>query len=124
MLDDLYQGLCQRIVLISGDSDLVPAIELTTARFAFVKVNVYMPVSLNAQAGKRERSYKKELRTVSTTVKELPGQLLQYSLLPNPVVLPDGTTLSMPSAWNAPKGPKTFSPAPVAVGQCTWCGKL
>jgi 6-hydroxy-3-succinoylpyridine 3-monooxygenase len=123
MLDDLYRGACNRMVLISGDSDLVPAIELVTARVSSVKVNVYIPVPAHSQTGDRERSYKKELRTVSTTVRELPAQLLQHCLFPNPVLLPDGSELRMPAGWGAPKGPKPFSAAPVSVGQCSWCGK-
>jgi uncharacterized LabA/DUF88 family protein len=122
MLDDLYQGLCERIVLISGDSDLVPAIELVTARFN-AKVNVYIPVPLQAQNGKRERSYKNELRTVSTSVKELPAQLLPHCLLPDPVVTSTGS-IAMPASWSAAKGPKTFAYAPAATGQCNWCGKI
>jgi hypothetical protein len=124
MLDDLYQGACSRMVLISGDSDLVPAIELITARLSSIKVHVYIPVPLHAQTGHRERSYKKELRTVSTTVKELPGQLLQHCLLPNTVLLPDGSTVQMPAGWAAAKGPKIFSAAPIAAGACGWCGKV
>lgn len=123
MLDDIYQGVCSRIVLISGDSDLVPAIELVTARLSSVKVNVYIPVPIHAQTGDRERSYKKELRIVSTTVKEFPAQLLPHCLLPNPVILPNGSIVPMPAGWDAPKGPRAFSAATVATGTCGWCGK-
>jgi len=123
MLDDLYQKRCDRFVLISGDSDLVPAIELLSARMSTAKVNVYIPVPIGSASGARERSYKNELRTVSTTVKELPSQLLRHSLLPDPVVLPDSTTLSMPAAWASPKGPKPFTFAAPASGPCGWCGK-
>jgi uncharacterized LabA/DUF88 family protein len=123
MLDDLYQKRCDRFVLISGDSDLVPAIELLSARMSTATVNVYIPVPIGSASGARERSYKNELRTVSTTVKELPSQLLRHSLLPDPVVLPDSTTLSMPAGWASPKGPKPFTFAAPASGQCGWCGK-
>jgi uncharacterized LabA/DUF88 family protein len=123
MLDDIYQGACSRIVLISGDSDLVPAIELVTARLSSVKVNVYIPVSIHAQTGDRERSYKKELRTVSTTVREFPAQLLPHCLLPNPVILSDGSAVPMPVGWGAPKGPRPFLAAPPSAGACGWCGK-
>jgi len=124
MLDDAYRGLCDRIVLISGDSDLVPAIEMVTARFPSIKVHVYIPVPLNAPQGKRERSYKKELRTVSTSVKEFPSQLLPHCLFPNPVTLGNGISIAMPTSWAFPKGRKPFSHAPTAVGQCGWCGKI
>jgi uncharacterized LabA/DUF88 family protein len=123
MLDDLYQNRCERFVLISGDSDLVPAIELVLFRRAFAKVNVYIPVPIGSPAGARDRSYKKELRNASTTVAELPTQLLKHCLLPNPVLMPDSTTVAMPTAWSAPKGPKPFVFAAAAQGPCQWCGK-
>ncbi len=122
MIDDAYQAHCQRFVLISGDSDLVPAIELVTDRMPSAKVNVYIPVPSNA-AGARERSYKKELRTASTSVRALPVQLLQHCLLPNPIAVPGIGDIEMPPAWSAPKGPKPFVFAPAAVGRCDWCGK-
>jgi uncharacterized LabA/DUF88 family protein len=123
MLDDLYQGQCERFVLISGDSDLVPAIELVTKRMSNAKINVYIPVPAN-KAGARERSYKKELRSVSTSVRALPMQLLPRSLFPNPITVPGGATVNMPVGWNAPKGHRVFVCAPVATGKCTWCGKV
>lgn len=122
MLDDLYRHQCERFILISGDSDLVPAIELVAARLPTAKVNVYIPVPLN-KAGARERSYKKELRTVSTTVRALPSQLLPYSIFPNPVTCTDGSSATMPEEWIGPKGPRPFIFAPPAAGQCNWCGK-
>jgi 6-hydroxy-3-succinoylpyridine 3-monooxygenase len=122
MLDDLYQSKCERFVLLSGDSDLVPAIELVFTRLPAAKVNVYIPVPAN-KAGARERSYKKELRNVSTTVRALPPQLLPLSLFGDPVLLADGTSVSMPNTWSAAKGPRPFMFAPPATGQCTWCGK-
>jgi uncharacterized LabA/DUF88 family protein len=122
MLDDLYQARCERFVLVSGDSDLVPAIELVFMRLPNAKVNVYIPVPAN-KAGARERSYKKELRTVSTTVRALPSQLLLLSLFPDPVVCADGTKVIMPAAWSSPKSPRPFTFAPAAAGQCGWCGK-
>ena len=109
MIDDVYQSRCERLVLVSGDSDLVPAIELITERMPSAKVNVYIPVPLDA-AGARERAYKKELRIASTSVRALPFQLLQHSLLPNPIAVPGvAGVVEMPETWSAPKGPKPFS---------------
>jgi uncharacterized LabA/DUF88 family protein len=123
MLDDMYQGSCDSFVLISGDSDLVPAIELVLDRMPTAKVSVYIPVPTNSTQGDRDRSYKMELRNVATSVSKLPNQLLQHSLLPDSVILPDGSTVSMPRSWAGPKGPKPFTFAARATGQCGWCGK-
>ncbi len=40
MIDDAYQGLCDRIILVSGDSDLVPAIELVKKGILMKVVNL------------------------------------------------------------------------------------
>ena len=124
MLDDANRGLCKRFVLISGDSDLVPAIELVSARVADAKINVYIPVPQH-KAGARERAYKKELRTVSTTVRALPFQLLRHSLLQNPtVVTGSGKSIARPLGWDTPKAARVFTFAPVSTGTCSWCGKI
>jgi uncharacterized LabA/DUF88 family protein len=125
MLDDAYQSRCDRLVLISGDSDLVPALELIGTRFPAAKINVYIPVRENAPIGERKRSYKKELRSVATTVRELPSQLLAKSQFPNPVILPDGTAVYRPAGWEFPKPPRPPLPAPVmpADRPCQWCGR-
>lgn len=71
MIDDAHRGLCDRMVLISGDSDMVPAIEMVSLNFPKISVDVYIPVPQNNAKGNRERSYKKELRDVATSVREL-----------------------------------------------------
>jgi uncharacterized LabA/DUF88 family protein len=123
MLDDMHQGNCDSFVLISGDSDLVPAIDLVLDRMPTAKVSVYIPVPINSPQGDRDRYYKMELRNVATSVRKLPHQLLKHSLLPNSVILPDLSTVSMPGSWASPKGPKPFTFAAQATGQCEWCGK-
>ena len=42
MLDDAYRGLCERQVLVSGDSDLVPAIQMVRQRFPEIRTTVYV----------------------------------------------------------------------------------
>lgn len=122
MLDDAHQGRCMRFILISGDSDLVPAIELVSAKLPTAKIDVYIPVPQD-KAGARERAYKKELRSVSTSVRALPSQLFQHSLLPNPVIVDPGKSAARPLGWDAPKARRPFTFAPQAAGQCGWCGK-
>jgi uncharacterized LabA/DUF88 family protein len=122
MLDDAHQGRSIRFILISGDSDLVPAIELVSAKMTTAKIDVYIPVPQN-KAGARERAYKKELRAVSTSVRALPSQLFQRSLLPNPVIVGPGKSAARPIGWDAPKTRRQFTFAPQAIGQCGWCGK-
>jgi len=98
MLDDMYQGNCERLVLISGDSDLVPAIDLVLDRMPTAKGSVYIPVPINSTQGDRDRSYKRELRNVATSDRKLPNQLLKHRLLPDPVILPNLSTVQMPGS--------------------------
>src|SRR5262249_55964079 len=43
LLDDAYQGRCEVFVVVSGDSDLVPALNLVKSLFPTKKVIVYVP---------------------------------------------------------------------------------
>lgn len=43
MVDDAYQNPCDHLILISGDSDLVPAAAVVRERFPEKKVTVYVP---------------------------------------------------------------------------------
>ncbi len=80
MLDDAYQGRCDRIVLVSGDSDLVPAIRMVRARFPSIKTTVYVP----AQAP--QRAHAVELRTAAHASRELPLNLLSKAQFPTGVL--------------------------------------
>jgi uncharacterized LabA/DUF88 family protein len=74
MLDDAYRNECDRLILISGDSDLVPAIEMIGKRFPALKINVYIPVSGSRTQGKRTRCTKRSCA---------PSQLLSPNFPPN-----------------------------------------
>jgi uncharacterized LabA/DUF88 family protein len=43
MLDDAYQNLCDQMILVSGDSDLVPALATIRSRFPDKRLFVYVP---------------------------------------------------------------------------------
>jgi len=43
MLDDAYQNACDQMIIFSGDSDLVPAINMVRKRFPAKKIIVYVP---------------------------------------------------------------------------------
>jgi hypothetical protein len=43
MLDDAYQNPCDRFVVVSGDSDLVSALNLVKTRFPENEFIVYVP---------------------------------------------------------------------------------
>jgi len=43
MLDDAYRDLCDQFIIFSGDSDLVPAVNMLRLRFPKKKIIVYVP---------------------------------------------------------------------------------
>jgi uncharacterized LabA/DUF88 family protein len=43
MVDNAYKNSCEHLVLISGDSDLVPSVVTVRSRFPKKKITVYVP---------------------------------------------------------------------------------
>jgi uncharacterized LabA/DUF88 family protein len=43
MLDDAYRDMCDQFVIFSGDSDLVPAVNMVRLRFPKKKIIVCVP---------------------------------------------------------------------------------
>lgn len=93
MLDDAYQDVCDQFVLVSGDSDLVPAIKMIRSRFPNKKVTVYVPASHPT------RGFAVELRSVAHKHRDLPLNLLQHAQFPATVPNGSGATLTKPAAW-------------------------
>jgi uncharacterized LabA/DUF88 family protein len=94
MLDDAYQDRCEQIVLVSGDSDLVPAVKMIRSRFPTKRVSVYVPAQPHPM-----RAFAAELRSVADKHHDLPLNLLRHAQFPNP--LPDGRGgfLHKPASW-------------------------
>lgn len=93
MLDDVYQSVTDQVVLVSGDSDLVPAIHLVKLRFPQCKVIVYVPNN------HPNRGRCVELRNAADVARDLPVHPLRHSQLPMLVTSVNGTTYKRPSNW-------------------------
>lgn len=94
MLDDAYQGLCDRIILVSGDSDLVPAVDLVKKRHPQIKVSVYIP------ATNPKRGAATELRNSADNHHTLiPNNLMVKSQFPVKVTISPTRTISKPASW-------------------------
>ena len=93
MLDDAYQDRCDHLIVVSGDSDLVPAVRMVKARFPNKMVTVYVPTRNPV------RGAAVELRSAADKHRDLPLNLLHFSQFPNP--LPDGSGgfIHKPSTW-------------------------
>lgn len=93
LVDDAYQDAADRFVVISGDSDLVPALNVTKLRFPEKQLIVYVPTRNTA------RGAAVELRSAADKNRTFPLALLPRCQFP--VTLPDGHggTITKPSAW-------------------------
>lgn len=92
MLDDAYRGLAERFVLVSGDSDLVPAVNLIKTRFPAINIVLYVP-ALNAVRGAAV-----ELRASVDKHRTLPNNLFKLAQLP-PTIHVGGIAISKPADW-------------------------
>jgi 6-hydroxy-3-succinoylpyridine 3-monooxygenase len=93
MLDDAYQGACDRIILVSGDSDLVPAVKLVKKRHPEIQVTVYIPAS------DPRRGAATELRSVADKHKTLPTALLSKAQFPQSLTGASRKNICKPSNW-------------------------
>ncbi|MBA3976289.1 MAG: hypothetical protein C0504_18940 [Candidatus Solibacter sp.] len=93
MIDDANRGVCEKVILVSGDSDLVPAVTLVRSRHPSIEITVYVP------ANHRRRAFATELRGAAHKHRDLPLRLLPLSQFPDPITLRDGSLLSKPADW-------------------------
>ncbi len=93
MLDDAYQDLCDRMILVSGDSDLVPAVNHVKKLFPSKEIIVYVP------ARDQVRGAAVELRSAADKDRRLPLQLLQRSQFPASFADSSGQTITKPPHW-------------------------
>jgi uncharacterized LabA/DUF88 family protein len=93
MLDDAYRDLCDQLVIFSGDSDLVPAVNMVRLRFPEKRIVVYVP-SQNPTRGAAV-----ELRTSAHVHKTLPLQILSKAQFPDQIPDGAGGLLSRPATW-------------------------
>ncbi|MGE0190444.1 MAG: NYN domain-containing protein [Planctomycetota bacterium] len=93
MLRDAFSGVCDRQVLVTGDSDLVPALEAVRAVCPGVLTRVYVPTpSSDVRAAT-------ELRSRAHDSRNLPLAELKKAHLPQVVQLEDGTKAEKPAGW-------------------------
>ncbi|NJK72038.1 MAG: NYN domain-containing protein [Synechococcaceae cyanobacterium SM2_3_60] len=93
MLDDANQGACNRMILVSGDSDLVPAVKLVKKRHPEIQVTVYIPAS------DPRRGAATELRSVADKDKTLPMALLPKAQFPQSLTGASGKNILKPDGW-------------------------
>jgi len=93
MLDDAYQNVCDRFVVVSGDSDLVPVVNQVKTRFPPKEVIVYVP------ARNRVRGAAVELRAAADKDRVLPLEKLPHAQFPAQVPDGSGGVIHKPAGW-------------------------
>ena len=91
---DAYRGLAENFVLVSGDSDLVPAVAMIKNEFPKIQnLCAYVP-SQNPNMGTSI-----ELRTAAHVEKRLPINLLKHAQLPTTMPDGGGGAITKPATW-------------------------
>ena len=93
ILDDAYQDVSDNIVLVSGDSDLVPALHAVKSRFPHKRWIVYVP------ARDPIRGAAVEIRSAADHNKTLPLALLSKTQFPPEILDGDGNPIRKPPGW-------------------------
>ncbi len=93
MVNDAYAGRGDRMVVVSGDSDLVPAIHMVKQEFPSIQITVYVP-SRNPKRGAAV-----EIRSAADKHKTLPLNFLARCQLPDPVRGEPRGVIQKPKSW-------------------------
>ena len=78
-----------KALIISGDSDLIPAIEAVQSTFPHKKVGVIIPIGRSAE----------QLKQTCDFYMKMKEKHLKASLLPDVINLGDGKSLERPKWW-------------------------
>jgi 6-hydroxy-3-succinoylpyridine 3-monooxygenase len=95
LLDDALRGLTDSIVIVSGDSDLEPAVEWVRHNRPQIKITVYIPVLGDEGRQRRSDNYYR----MGITCKPLPLADIPRHLLPVDVTIGENQTISRPAEW-------------------------
>ena len=93
MLHDAVSDNCDRFILVSGDSDLVPAIQMVKNVSPEKEIIVYVP------ANNPIRGAAVELRTAADKHRTLPNALLRKAQFPAKVPDGKGGMIVKPATW-------------------------
>ena len=93
MVTDAINEDIERVILVSGDSDLVPAFQMVKEVNSNIEKIVYIP------ANTAIRGAAVELRGSADKHKTLPNNLLKKSQFPNNIQGPSGQVIIKPENW-------------------------
>jgi uncharacterized LabA/DUF88 family protein len=93
ILNDIQQGNIERVVLVSGDSDLVPALKMAKEIRPQIEIIVYIP------ANDPKRGAAVELRSIADKARTLHTAILPKAQFPERVRGSDKDWIIKPSSW-------------------------
>ncbi len=89
MMELAFKGEYEKAILISADSDLIPAIQAVRRIYPLVRFTVVVPLKRKGRALQNEADYFREMRVSH----------LKRSLLPETITLSSGKKLEAPPGW-------------------------
>jgi hypothetical protein len=95
LLSDAVKNQADRLILVSGDSDLQPAIAWVKANYPAISLTVYIPSLPEEEKWRRSSFY----NNIGVTSRFLPLSTMGNHILSDPVILEDGTQVAKPSSW-------------------------
>lgn len=98
LIDDALSGAVDSIVIVSGDSDMEPAIEWVRKKYPQIKITVYIPVIPELADEAKERRNDHYIQ-MGVTCKPLPLADLPRHQLPKTIRLTPTETVSRPDEW-------------------------
>lgn len=78
-----------KVIIISGDTDLIPAVKMVKDMYPKKEVGVVIPIGNISEDFKKTADFHYKMKE----------NHLKSSLLPNPMKLADGTFLTCPPTW-------------------------
>lgn len=95
MMEDAIDARADCFILVSGDSDMEPAVQWIRKRYPAVKIIVYIPMLPGEEKTRRNDNY----LSMGVACKPLPLTDIDKFRLPHVVVLPNGQTVEQPKEW-------------------------
>jgi hypothetical protein len=96
MIHDAIAGSADSMVVVSGDSDIQPAVAWVRQNHPKIKITVYVPALPEAYSSRRTDYYRQQLRI---QCRFLPTQDISAHQFPNSVTLLDGKAVERPDEW-------------------------
>lgn len=89
LLQLAIQDRYDRAVIVSGDTDLIPAIRAVRAPFPNKQIGIMIPIGGSSEDLKKHADFRFKMKE----------RHLASSRFPNSIILPDGTNLECPTSW-------------------------